>query len=167
MENILTHYQVSEQTMALLPAVQLEYDTTVLERNKTLYIKKTPLQIMKRACLDHGSSLEGRRAAVMHQTGYSRKVPIPISLHQNLYAFPTLSPTKFHCHWIFYHHVKFIKPLHSKHHLGYQSNIFFKNGRSLQLKDSYYVLEKQMHRTAMCILAFSEDDGSGLMERGM
>ncbi|WP_272447814.1 competence protein ComK [Aquibacillus salsiterrae] len=34
--------------------------------------------------------------------------------------------------------------------------ITFKNEEQLALKESYYVMEKQMYRTATCMLAFSQ-----------
>ena len=35
------------------------------------------------------------------------------------------------------------------------ANIIFKNNQSLSMNESYYVLQKQYQRTAMCILQYS------------
>ncbi|MBT2218660.1 competence protein ComK [Virgibacillus dakarensis] len=43
-----------------------------------VFFRKTPIQLIHIACLDNYASYEGRRKAVMHQTRFKRKVPIPI-----------------------------------------------------------------------------------------
>ncbi|RKL68070.1 hypothetical protein CR203_06120 [Salipaludibacillus neizhouensis] len=42
----------------------------------------------------------------MFQTGVKRKVPITIYPTQDIYAFPTHSPTHFDYHWLFYTHIQ-------------------------------------------------------------
>ncbi|WP_420818828.1 competence protein ComK [Paraliobacillus sediminis] len=91
----------------------------------------------------------------MYQTGVKRKVPIPINLMKNIHAFPTQSPSQFECKWIFYNHVLLIKPNHSNS--TYKSIITFKNLQELPMYETYYVLEKQMHRTAISMYAFATD----------
>ncbi len=43
MEKVQKDYKINKQTMALLTACQLEYETIVMERNRQLYIKRPPL----------------------------------------------------------------------------------------------------------------------------
>lgn len=152
MHKILTHYHVNYRTMLLLPARHIDYQTIVLEIDRKLFIKETPLQLIKQACLDGGASYDGRRAAVMYQTHFARKVPIPISTSKKIYTFPTHAPNHFDCHWIFYHHIQYIQPHHDKSNPNIQSMVLFKNGQKLLLEQSYYSLDKQMQRTTMCIL---------------
>jgi competence protein ComK len=152
LEMILEHYDINRST---LPAAHMDYSTIVLEGNRQLFVKKTPLQLIKAACLDGWSTYEGRRKAVMYLTGSKQKVPIPVNPRDNIYAFPTQSPKEFNCSWIFYHHVKFIHPTHVKTEDPIQSIITFKNHQELPMNESCYVLEKQMQRTAICILSFS------------
>ncbi|MDC3418729.1 competence protein ComK, partial [Aquibacillus salsiterrae] len=46
-----------------------------------------------------------------------------------------------------------------------QSIITFKNEEQLALKESYYVMEKQMYRTATCMLAFTQQSTRLKIER--
>ncbi|QOY35297.1 competence protein ComK [Anaerobacillus isosaccharinicus] len=147
---VLTTYHVSKNTLALLSVAHPDYSTVALEPNGEFYIRDTPLQILKKACLIGGSNYDGRKAAVMYLLGARQKLPIPINPYEHIYAFPTHSPIQFECSWIFYNHVRKISPYHSK-----QSIITFKNSHQLKLPVSYYTIEKQMQRTAQCIVHFS------------
>ncbi|MRG87643.1 competence protein ComK [Salinibacillus xinjiangensis] len=152
MKKILNDYFINESTLALLPATHHEYDTIVLVQDQKLYVRKTPLQLIKKACLEAGSSFNGRREAVIYQTSFFNKVPIPILPSRDIYAFPTHSPSDFQCQWIFYNHVQSIKTNRSPSKPSVKSIIIFKNEHQLSMRESYYLLEKQMQRTAICIL---------------
>lgn len=156
MNKVLTHYQINEQTLALLPAFHFDYDTIVLEVDRTLYVKMKPLQLVEQACLDGGATYEGRRGAVTYQTGAKRKVPIPICPQRNLFTFPTQSPSEFTCHWIFYTHVHAITPCRTTKKSNIKAIITFKNGQQLPMSESYYLLQRQMQRTAICILHYTD-----------
>ncbi len=153
LSEILSTYDINPSTLSLLPAPNIEYDTVVYEPDRIFHVKQTPLQIIKKACLENGASYEGRRASVIHLTASKQKVPIPVSICKHIYVFPNASPSQFLCRWIFYHHVSSIK---SKSQNGNdQSIITFKNGQQLPMQESLNLLEKQMYRTAMCIAHFS------------
>ncbi|HWJ76476.1 MAG TPA: competence protein ComK [Niallia sp.] len=150
MKEILTSYKVNKKTKSLKPAYQIEYQSIVMEAgNKELYVRMTPLEIIKQATLAGGAAYNGRRTSMTYLTGIQKKVPIPISESQNIYAFPTCSPNHPDCIWIFFHHVEDIKPSAG----AYKSVIQFKDGRELKMKESLPVLEKQMYRTWLCIKA--------------
>nr|WP_309098455.1 competence protein ComK [Fredinandcohnia onubensis] len=156
MKNIQLTYEVNPQTQAILPAREIEYSSIVTEEHQTLYIRQTPLQIIRAACLEGGSTYDGRRKAVTHLTRAIQKVPIPINPRRNIFAFPTHSPTAFECNWIFYHHIKAIVP--SQQSSTIQSIIQFKNQQELHMNESHYLLEKQYTRTGMCILQYATQD---------
>ncbi|MBM7572683.1 competence protein ComK [Aquibacillus albus] len=160
MPNILPTYDVNEKTIALLPSRQVEYDTIVMEADQRLFVRQTPLEIIKMACLKAGSSYEGCRASLMYLTNSRKKVPIPILLEKNIYAFPTHSPTNFNCQWLFYHHIASIKPHPSSKKTHHRATITFKNGQNLAMNESYYRLIKQMYRTAECITMLSSSSHS-------
>lgn len=151
-ENVLLTYEINSDTIALLPAFHHEYHTIVIERNDTLYIKQTPMEIIKEACLEGGSTYEGRRMAVSNKTGIHNKIPIPIHPQKGIYAFPTLSPRHFECIWIFQHHIKSIKKDAKSHKC---SIIVFKTYQELTVNITYSILENQMLRTAYCMTRFS------------
>lgn len=154
MKQIIDHYEVNQNTMALLSVAHMEYSTLVLEESQQFYVRKTPIQIVREACLEGGSTYDGRRRAVSHRTGSHQKVPIPINPKDKIFAFPTHSPKSHECNWIFYHHVKYISKLKSPDQQDVQSVITFTNGQHISLHESQYILEKQMQRTAMCIIGF-------------
>ncbi|MEH7238866.1 competence protein ComK [Bacillus sp. JJ1562] len=154
MPQILNEYEINLQTMAILSVAEFEYSAIVLEGENRILVRQTPLQMIKAACLEGGASYEGRRKAVIHLTGAIQKVPIPINPRRKIFAFPTHSPTTFECNWIFFHQIKTIT--HPKiQSPTNQSIIHFKNNQTLSMNESYYVLQKQYQRTAMCILQYS------------
>ena len=61
MKEIVTEYEINQRTMALLPVAHIEYSTLVIEQYRQLYVKQTPLQIIKAACLDGGAEYEGKK----------------------------------------------------------------------------------------------------------
>ncbi|WP_374724525.1 competence protein ComK [Calidifontibacillus erzurumensis] len=156
MIKVFDHYEVNKSTMAILSVAHIDYSTLILEENQQIYVRKTPTQIIKEACIEGGSTYDGRRIAVMHAIGARQKVPIPIDQIDQIFAFPTQSPKSFECSWIFYHHVKYISTRKSTEHQVAQSIITFKNGQEIILDESRFILEKQMQRTALCILKFSK-----------
>lgn len=144
---VLDHYCINEHTVALLPAKEIDYQTTVLEVNHIHRVVQTPLQLIKNACLFNWSTYEGRRQAVMYHTNYRNKVPIPINKSKNIYAFPTHSPINFNCNWFFPNHILQIK----KNMKQNNSTIYFSNNRTLTIDVSFHILEKQFQRTLYCM----------------
>jgi competence protein ComK len=132
--------------MALVPARNTEYYTIVHELHQTIYVKKTPLEIIHQGCLLNYSSYNGRRDAVIHHTGYARKVPIPIDPERNIITFPTLSPSNFDCVWIFLKHIECFTPQNKN------TLITFRNGKLLSVPVSSLVVEKQVYRSTRCLL---------------
>lgn len=155
MQHILTHYKINERTLALLPAKHMNYATIAYEHNKQYFVQQTPIQLVKAACLDHGSTYQGRREAVMYHTGYKRKVPIPISTSREIYTFPTSKSTEFECIWVFPTYIQSVihHPAPKTH--SAQSIVQFKNGLQLPLDISSYIIHKQMERTSACRFKFS------------
>ncbi|MCM3216382.1 competence protein ComK [Niallia taxi] len=155
MEKICNDYEISEKTLALIPAYNLEYGTIAMEGKEEYYVKKTPLELIKHAALIGGAEYDGRRSSMSFLTGIKRKVPIPINPRKNIYAFPTQSPSQMDCHWIFFSHVNLISAAASV--TNKETTVLFQNGQKLQLKASPHTLDKQMYRTWMCVKALSGD----------
>ncbi|MGP7818040.1 competence protein ComK [Niallia sp. 01092] len=146
---IIRDYDIDEKTLALIPVKHIHYHTIVLTSNQNLYVKKTPFELIKKAALNGGSDYRGRRTSMIYLTGIKQKNPIPISESKNIFAFPTQSPKQLNCYWIFFHHVDSIKPIESASSERH-SIILFKNKQKLHIKESVYLLEKQMYRTWLC-----------------
>ncbi|SES62052.1 competence protein ComK [Oceanobacillus limi] len=149
MKNILPHYHINEHTLALLPGKHIDYQTIALEHDRKLYIKKTPFEIIKRGCLDHYSTYEGRKAAVTHHTGFKRKVPIPISVSKGIYAFPTHPLKDLDCCWVFYQHVLGIEEDVQN---PYQSVVVFRNRVEVFVNVGRDGLVRQMERNGEIII---------------
>lgn len=160
MNVVLSEYQINQHTIALFPAYTVEYDTIVLEQDEKFYVKKPALQLVKEACLTYGSNYEGRRESVMHQTGLKRKVPIPISILRNIFAFPTHSPNNYNCSWIFHRHIDSIHP--SSTDTGPKTTIVFKNNQCLTVDVSSFTIQNQIERTECCQYIFSSKYSSNL-----
>lgn len=148
---IINSYRINERTMILIPVYHADYQTMVKETDRTLYVRKTPLDIIESGCLNGFSTYEGRRKAIMVLTGYQRKVPIPILPSKHIFAFPTLSPENYDCHWLFPIHIETFDHVRKTKKVG-KSKAVFKNGEEVFLQESVEVLEKQMQRTAYCAL---------------
>ncbi|MFB4163897.1 competence protein ComK [Alteribacillus sp. JSM 102045] len=142
-EKVVDHYEINSSTMALLSVAHTDYNGIALEAHQKVFVRKTPIQLIKSACLDSGSSYEGRRMAVTYQTGSKQKVPIPVDPLHHIFAFPTHSPRAFECNWIFYHHVSSIQAYRSPQEPSIKSIITFKNGQQLPMKQSAYILKNK------------------------
>ena len=144
-------YTVQGNAFALIPAKSMEYYTIVLTSTEKLYIKQTPIEIIKASCFQDFSSYEVRREAVKYLTDFQNKVPIPVNTSQDIYAFPTKSPSSNECVWLFFHQIKKIVD-NRKHGLAENlpSTVHFVNETKLSLDISYFSLNQQFCRTAVC-----------------
>ena len=154
MNGVLLDYKINQQTMILIAAKHFDYGTIVYERDKQLFSNKTPMQLIKAACLDHCSTYQGIREAVIHHTGFKRKVPIPISISKNIYTFPTHSTKAYECTWIFSDHVLSTNRIPSFDNHDAKTIITFKNLQQFALNVSQHILDKQIIRSEMCRFMF-------------
>lgn len=159
MKEIYSEYIINEETLALIPAKGNAYRTIVLTTTGELYIKQTPLKIVDKSCLREYTSYEGRRKAVTYLTGFKMKVPIPINTSLNIYGFPTMSPRRYDCIWLFNQHIRHIEDNGKRvtSDKTIQSTVHFINGVELALEVSSNSLQHQRFRTAMCKNIFDSD----------
>lgn len=110
MKVIIQSYHISNETLALLLAREIEYDTIVMkEGTQTKHVRQTAFNLIKLACYTHDwTTYEGRREAIVKQTGFKRKTPILISIVKDIYFFPTHSPNHVDNIWISFHHILMI-----------------------------------------------------------
>lgn len=143
---ILDYYSINEHTIAILPAFEIEYEAIIIETNNILHVKQNPFKLVKENCLDNGASYDGRRHSVVHLTGFSRCVPIPINPRKDIFAFPTHSPKNMNCSWIIFKHIVQIERTKNKQ----QSIIHLSNGQSLTVDMSFHTLFNQKFRAFIC-----------------
>lgn len=153
----MKHYEISPTTLAILPAYHPTYASKIIDLQGDFYSHETPITLIETACLEGGSSLEGRRKALRHKLSFHQYPPIPINPLEDIYAFPTCSPESYECIWIFYEHILQLQP-------KLQSTIVtFQNHQSIEVPVSLAVMKKQISRTESCIVAFSKPRKRKLM----
>lgn len=145
---ILKKYRINENTLALLPAQEIDFDTIVIEKERKIKVRKTALELMKKACFDDWTTYDGRREAVIYHTNFKRKVPILVNMRTESYFFPIHSPTSIFNKWFAYQHIAKIKEC-TQHPT--KTIITFCNGIELCVNISHHILDKQMQRTFECI----------------
>ncbi|MBM7539847.1 competence protein ComK [Amphibacillus cookii] len=64
--------------------------------------------IIEQACIQNGSSYQGRATAMQALFKLKQNPPIPINPAYDLYAFATHSPRQDQCVWIITKHIKYI-----------------------------------------------------------
>ncbi|WP_062199913.1 competence protein ComK [Massilibacterium senegalense] len=154
MTEILMEYQLNEKTMALIPAKHERAQTLVMETDGTFYVQESIESILEQACLDGGSSLEGRRKSVIHRIGAKHKVPIPICPIAGIYMFPTSATKSMNCTWFNYRKIIHIEPLMVEKLPS--TKVLFLNSTSTIVPVSYHIMDSQLRRTAQCIAQFSQ-----------
>ncbi|MGY4688920.1 competence protein ComK [Salibacterium sp. K-3] len=109
MESILEFrktYQVHTGSIGLVPVMEGEARTKVYERGGGLILTgQTIKEIMQEACLDGGSSMEGRLTYVTEKLGLKYRRPIPVNENKKIYAFPLHGEKDNRHSWFFYQHV--------------------------------------------------------------
>ncbi len=153
MKSIKEAYKITNNTIAILPAKQIEFDSYVFELNRKICVKKTPLQLIKEACIDYWSTFYGRRDVVMKRMGYKQKVPIPISTKYGIVAFPTHNINSFECAWLFTEHIRKIQQ-HPNH--PDRSLVIFTNRKTLPFDVSLHILQSQYKRSLKLKYAIME-----------
>jgi competence protein ComK len=137
-------------TVALFPAYHHVYKTIILDLSgKKVWSKKPAKEIINEACLNDGASYEGKIKAVRHALPYHRKTPLIINKDQHIYAFPTMSPDKYECIWLFHLHILEISQTQDK------TYITFMNGCKLKVNCSNRVLNRQRERAAVTMNHFA------------
>ncbi|WP_170006673.1 competence protein ComK [Bacillus fonticola] len=137
-------FELSPQTLALLP---YQYGsksfTRALVVGDELQVACRPIEVVKRGCAYFGSSYEGRKAGTRQLTGITHKAPIAVDPTNEIFLFPTLSPTREECAWIAHDHVA-----HFSSPIAGETEILFRDGQSVILPISDAVIENQMLRTS-------------------
>lgn len=156
MSKVFMDYEINPATCILLPAKEIDYDTIVIEQEKKLFVRKTPMQLIEAACIRNGASYKGITESVLYNTGYKRKAPIPICKCRGIYAFPTHAVTSYECAWVFPNHIQFYQPLPPMERgTRKESLIVFQNNEEVSLEISQYGLKTQIEKTNYCKYIYS------------
>ncbi|WP_179123941.1 competence protein ComK [Paraliobacillus ryukyuensis] len=142
---IANNYIISPCTLAIVPQRAMTHDTIVYEKDRTIRVKQTPLQIIKASCIEHGATYEGRRQSSCHLLHLTQKVPIVIKEKPMIYTFPSQSPNNFSTSWLFPRHISTITIESNK--TNQQTTITFHNKKQIHLQESTYQLKQQCIKT--------------------
>ncbi|PYZ95847.1 hypothetical protein CR205_15805 [Alteribacter lacisalsi] len=158
-EIYVEEYEIGYQTLALLPNNDLTYLAKAIETDKVVYISTPCIKVIEAACLNGGSSFNGRREAVFFHTGFQKRVPVPLSISKRICAFPTESPSLHGCAWLFSQHLRKISEIEQqkseKPRRKPMSRVHFSTGQEIELTVSKHVLVKQMTRASHCMNLFA------------
>ncbi|UOQ50333.1 competence protein ComK [Gracilibacillus caseinilyticus] len=148
---VTTNYRVTDITLVIMPAAHPTYPTKIIETTNELYSTQTPLAIVKENCLRHGSTFEGRRAAVRYHLSFSQKTPIPIHPAASIIASPTKPARDPDCIWLFWRHLHLIERISKQ-----ETKIYFDHHSPLTIKESIHSLKMQKERAGMCATLFQQ-----------
>lgn len=134
----MSTYEISNETLAIIPIEN--FCSKVVEKDETIIVTKTPMQIIEDSCSYFGSSYYGRAKGTQKLIGVSHKAPIIIEESREIIFFPTSSPRLYECCWVSLKNIdRYKKDEHN-------SLILFNSGYSLQLSMSYGSLDNQVLR---------------------
>ena len=134
----MSSYEISSETLAIIPIEN--FCSKVIEKDNTIIVNKTPMQIIEDSCSYFGSSYYGRAKGTKKLIGVSHKAPIIIEESREIIFFPTSSPRLYECCWVSLRNIDEYKK--NEHN----SLILFNTGYSLQLDLSYGSLDNQVLR---------------------
>lgn len=95
------HDLIDQGTIAVKPYFKDGYRSKITKKSGVFYSEKAPLVLINEACLNHASTLEGRKQAVREIFRFY-KPPVIIAPY-HLSFFPTASYSNFNCALIFNH----------------------------------------------------------------
>jgi competence protein ComK len=134
----LVSYEISSETLAIIPVNN--YCSKVIEKDNTIIVNKTPMQIIEDSCSFFGSSYFGRAKGTKKLIGVSHKAPIIIEESREIIFFPTSSPRLYECCWVSLKNIDNYKKQENS------ALVLFNNGYILELTMSYGSLDNQVLR---------------------
>jgi competence protein ComK len=141
---VVNDFAVSRYTMGVFP---IHHSTSVwskvVEEDGEYVVKKRPIEVIEKSCLYYGASLKGRKDGTKEIIGISHKAPLAIEPENEIYVFPTISPSDPQCIWLSHLHIR-----HHEHAALGKTRIVFRNGQAIELPVSHHSFVNQLHRTA-------------------
>ncbi|MEA3322267.1 MAG: competence protein ComK [Bacillota bacterium] len=138
-------YEINGFTMAIIPfEIEGNLYSKVLEEEGEIYVSLPPIKIIEDSCNFYGSSFEGRKQGTKGISGYTHKPPIVIDPMNDIFFFPTASPTNDNCIWISLHYA-----YEYKHSASGNTKVMFPNNIMVEFPISKTSYEAQVHRTSL------------------
>ena len=137
----MKEYEINSATLAIVPID--DQVSKVYEEEEEYIIQKSANSIIKQNCEFYGSSYEGRCIGTKYLTGIKSKYPIIIEESRNIIFFPTSSIRTGQSTWIALNKIK------KYNKTKYNSQVLFKNEKTIDLDISLYSLENQIIRATI------------------
>ncbi|MGP4072291.1 competence protein ComK [Piscibacillus sp. B03] len=101
------HYYINNHTMVISPNYDPIYQSKIIETNRTVLAKQTPIKIIDSSCIQEGgATLDGRKKAIEIVTKKKVMIPIPVDPSKGIILIPTMKVRHPDCTWIDYCHIK-------------------------------------------------------------
>lgn len=139
-KNILDHYIANKNTRLIIPALHMEYESIVLEKENVYCVRQSPLNIIKATCEEDWTTYEGRKNIIAKRLNLPHKTPMMVSQKDKIFAYPTLSPKKYNCSWAFLH-IAVETRKEGKHGV-----LLIHDRMKVKLDVSYYILQAQLEK---------------------
>lgn len=145
-------YIISSKTKAIITETKSHYRSKILEENGEHYSLEKPEKIIDRSCIEHYSSMEGRRTYAQKMLNTKSKVPLAIIPRKGVYLVPTTSSRNENCVWLSYYQIKSF--------YGNQSTVCinFYDNTSTEIKGSANVFDMQYKRASQVIARTHRSD---------
>src|SRR5699024_10234498 len=102
-KNILDHYITNKNNRLIILTLHMEYESIILEKENIYCDRQSPLNIIKATCEEDWTTYESRKNIIANRLNLPHKTPMMVSQEDKLFAYPTLSPKKYNCSWVFLH----------------------------------------------------------------
>lgn len=160
MNEVMPTYEINLKTIALMPGKSIDYGAKVLTEDGIKYVLEPPFNLIKEACLIYDwTTYEARRHVVIKYTKYSHKTPIPISICNGIYFFPTHSPQNIDNIWLAFHQISTFEKLPKRERTkDARIIVYFKNRAAMKLGISHDAFEKQYYRTLDCMMQIEKQN---------
>lgn len=136
---MLDTYEIKKNTLAIIPIDSKRSE--VIEDDDVFIINRNATKIIDDSCKFFGSSLDGRHEGTKNLIGVTYKAPIIIEETSEVIFFPTNSPRIANCTWVSLNNLENYKKNND------QTQLYFKNGKIIDIDVSYNSLENQVLRS--------------------
>lgn len=100
----MVDYIINMNTLIILPHGNKQ--SKIIEKNRELIVNCIPNRVIKKNCIQYGSTLENRQKWTENLTGDCYKVPVSLRDDGSIILFPTTSPRLNKVSWVVLNNVK-------------------------------------------------------------
>ena len=145
---MLKEYEINASTLMIIP-YRTDY-AKVIERDRIVFVKRKPKQIIDDSCKFFGNNYQGRCMGTKYLINVTVKAPIIIEETKKVIFFPTRSPRDENCVWVSANNLqRFIKR-------DDKTVLVFGENNMYEINSSYYIIDNQVTRCIKLEKALNE-----------